>query len=130
MLPRCSIRLIFWRYLPPVLGIRTDSTSPTGVIKGKVRDPLGAAIPNAVIRLFDEGAHNAEGMTKAERNGTFQLSAADGFYDILVSAAGFSPQCARIRVHGGKTAVHNVRLQVDQLTLKERGDSFGRPKKR
>ena len=93
-------------------------------IAGTVRGSQGAAIHNAVIRIFDEGAKNAEGMTTADEHGSFHLKASDGLYDIFVSAPGFSPQCKRLQVKDGRTTTYTLKLRIDPVSLKERGDVF------
>ena len=106
----------------------TDDKSGTG-IAGKIKDPLGAAIPKATIYVI---AHERLGTdtsptqysTTSDRYGAFQLNVSEGFYDAFVSAAGFSPQCKKLRVKQGQLLIYNLRLRVDQLVLKERADTF------
>lgn len=90
-------------------------------VKGIVKDELGAAIENATVFLSTTSIRS----TRTNRNGEFSLAVtADGFYDLFVSAPGFSPTCAKLRVQEHHWLVFIPTLKVDPLTVKLHGDTF------
>jgi vitamin B12 transporter len=60
------------------------------VVRGRVTTPLGAAVPNAQIRLIANG--KVIGITSAGPDGTFEIRTGDaGRFTLLTSAGGFLP---------------------------------------
>jgi hypothetical protein len=60
--------------------------------------------------------------------GQFESEVPPGFYDVFISAMGFSPQCRKMRVKLGQMARYDAKLKADPLVTKELGDRFEAPK--
>ena len=89
----------------------------TADILGTVTDSTGAIIPNASIRLEDNGTHAVRTVT-ANSSGEFDFSLLQpGHYTVTASAPGFQEfRVADIAVNGGDHARADAKLQVGQST--------------
>ena len=89
-----------------------------GTLRGRVLDPLGAAVPNAEVALVRDARTMSETTTNAE--GRFEFAAADaGSYSVHVEASGFEKQdSAPIFVRAGGTASVDVLLQIGSISQK------------
>jgi hypothetical protein len=65
----------------------------------------------------------------SDAKGLFSTELPPGFYDVLISATAFSPDCRKIRIINGSAADFNPRLKVSTLVTKELGDTFSSPTK-
>lgn len=74
-------------------------------ITGKVTESSGAPIPGASVVLKGTG----KGIT-TNTNGEYQLSVADGTYDLIISFVGFSTQTKTVKVSGS-----DVKLDITLL---------------
>jgi Carboxypeptidase regulatory-like domain len=101
------------------------------VLKGLVSDATGAAVQNAYVFIFDDQARittdtkylGREAVTT--RSGAFKVDVEPGFYDVCIFSSGFTPDCQKILVRTqNEEVLHDVRLVVDPLIVKERGDQF------
>ena len=92
--------------------------SAPGTLRGRVLDPLGAAVPNAEVALVRDAKTMSETSTNAE--GRFEFTVPDpGSYTIHVEAAGFEKQdSAPIFVRAGGTASLDVLLQIGSISQK------------
>jgi len=54
-----------------------------------------------------------------DANGSFSAELPSGFYDVLVTATAFSPDCRKIRLNAGQTATFNAKLSVSLIVVKE-----------
>ena len=92
--------------------------SAPGTLRGRVLDPLGAAVPNAEVALVRDAKTMSETSTNAE--GRFEFTMPDpGSYTIHVEAAGFEKQdSAPIFVRAGGTASLDVLLQIGSISQK------------
>ena len=61
---------------------------------------------------------------KTDAKGKFSAEIPEGFYDLFVSSATFSPQCRKIRIKKGDVVTFNPRLSPDPLVIDELGDRF------
>jgi hypothetical protein len=58
--------------------------------------------------------------------GEFAIELPPGFYDVMISANAFSPECHKMRIHANEFALDNVKLKADPLITKELGDIVSR----
>lgn len=101
------------------------------VLSGRVVDSLGAAIQGAYILAYDDQIRIIPNTpfpgksTITAETGNFILDLAPGFYDVCVFSSGFTPACQKLLIKEKNTNVlHNVKLFVDPLVIRERGDHF------
>lgn len=106
--------------------------SSSSKLRGVVTDPEGGAIRGARILLHWDPSGSRVGLTtnvglpedlstEADRRGDFSAEIPPGFYDVFVSAMGFTPDCHKIRIKPGETAIYNARLKADPLVTNELG---------
>lgn len=102
---------------------------------GSARDQNGGAIRDAYVLVHWDPAGSQVGLTDnvgldhdksttSDRMGKFSIELPPGFYDVFVSAMGFSPNCTKIRIKAGKTIAYNSKMRVDRLVENELGDRF------
>lgn len=100
-----------------------------------VVDSEGAAIRGAYVLVHWDASGAETGLKdnvgikhdlaiETDGEGRFSAQLPPGFYDIFVSASAFSPDCRKIRVKQGETAIFETRLKVDPLVSKEIADDF------
>jgi len=104
-------------------------------LKGTIVDSEGAAIRGARILIhWDQsgatvGLRSNVGLEKdltvdTGSKGDFTAELPPGFYDVLVTANGFSPDCRKVRIKFGETTIYDAKLKADPLVTKELGDKF------
>jgi hypothetical protein len=92
-----------------LLCISELSANPQSVITGQVTDSEGAAISNARVFVHWDSSGSTVGLTDnigitqdvivvTDANGSYSASVPSGFYDVFVSAMGFTPSAAKVRV--------------------------------
>jgi len=94
-------------------------------LSGNVVDVQGTAIPNALVmvRWDPIGLDGVKDNTGTRENkiattdefGHFSVELPAGVYDIFVSAAGFSPHCAKITVKTKDGLRYEARLAVSRM---------------
>ena len=99
------------------VAVLSAQTATTGLISGTVSDPSGAGVPTAIVEI----ANVATGVTQQQAaNGVGQYvfpGVAPGEYTLKATAPGFrAASVAGIRVEVTKSYIHDVRLDVGQLT--------------
>src|SRR5215470_5829565 len=84
--------------------------TPTGFIAGVVRDPSGAAVPAAQIKL--ESKSNAVARTvKTSATGDYSFSALPvGVYEVTVDCSGFRQAVRQAAVEAGTTTTTDFTL--------------------
>jgi hypothetical protein len=111
-----------------LLALLNTGTAFSSTIAGTVRDSAGAVVAKAQITVHRDPVGGAKESTDAvvssDKNGQFTLNIAPGFYDLFVSASGFSPECTKVRASETKPAIYMPRLRADPLVVKEFGDIF------
>lgn len=85
-------------------------------LAGRVTDPSGAAIPNALVRAYSADGALA-GETQADSNGFYQFPALpDGNVRLEVQSQGFSTSTLNdVNVSAGQAKQQDVRLQVGSM---------------
>jgi iron complex outermembrane receptor protein/vitamin B12 transporter len=75
----------------------------TNILRGRVTDPIGSAVPNATIAVLRDGQEVTRGNSDAE--GAFRLAVPDGGrYNVRVEAQGFAPQTVKsVLIAGDRT---------------------------
>ena len=87
--------------------------SQTIILKGRVADPQGNALPKASVRLLDRDRVLGEAATSAD--GRFQLPPANfGQFVIKVEASGFRPVTRSVTVRPGITS--DIEISMGQLS--------------
>jgi len=105
-------------------------------ITGTVTDTHGIVLPASLkahvyIRWDASGADiglktnvgtSRDVSPEVDSHGQFGAELPPGFYDVFISAFGFSPTCRKIRVKPGDVVTFDPKLQVDPLVTKELAD--------
>jgi hypothetical protein len=102
-------------------------------LSGAVRDSEGAIISNAhlIVHFDPSGSKRLNGTTAIKEDlisatdsgGRFSLELSPGFYDVFVTAPGFSPYCTKIRLET-KDVTHDVKLVASPIIVNRLGDRF------
>src|SRR5271156_2710953 len=89
----------------------------TGVIRGEVRDPSGALVPNANVTAI-LGGTNTERSATTSADGAFEIPALPvGTYEVIARADGFKKFTAQdVPVSIGHVAVVNITLAIGGST--------------
>jgi len=111
--------------------VRAAQNTPGKVLlQGAVVDAAGIPLTNAqlVVHWDPSGAKAAlktnigiseDRFLKTDTHGNYYAEIPPGFYDILVTAPGFSPTCAKVRLKPDENSKFNAKLQSDPLVTKE-----------
>ena len=102
------------------------------LLQGVVTDSAGNLLTDAqlVVHWDPSGAKNGlttnvgipeDRFLKTDTHGAFYAEIPPGFYDVLVTAPGFSPDCRKIRLQPAQNATFNSKLHPDPLVTKELG---------
>jgi hypothetical protein len=92
-------------------------TMTTGAITGTVKDPSGAAIPGAVIKVTDVGTGTVRTVTTGSSGGYAVTQLIPGNYRVHVEAKGFSTQdIGPVVVAVSQAVALNVTLKVGEVT--------------
>ena len=75
-------------------------------ISGKVTDPTGAPVPDAIVKLKNQNT-GAELWVKADKLGTFKASVPTGLYEVTLDLSDFHFKRSDVAVvHGQPTTIH------------------------
>ena len=109
------ISILLWLLAAIAVGGFAQLT--TTAIHGIVRDPSGAVIPNAVVKLTDTGTHN-ERTTDSGPDGAFVFAALQAAtYRLSVSVSGFQTAVYEsVVVDSGRTTDVSVQMVVGAAT--------------
>jgi carboxypeptidase family protein len=102
------------------------------LLQGVVIDSAGNLLTGAQLVVHWDPSGSKSGLTtnvgipedrflKTDTHGAFYAEIPPGFYDILVTAPGFSPDCRKIRIKPDQNATLNSKLEADPLVSKELG---------
>ena len=120
---------------PNAISVRALPQVPGKVLlQGVVSDSAGNLLTDAQLVVHWDPSGSKTGLTtnvgipedrflKSDTHGAFYAEIPPGFYDILVTAPGFSPDCRKIRLKPDQNAIFNSKLQSDPLVSKELGSS-------
>jgi Carboxypeptidase regulatory-like domain len=99
------------------------AASPQGHLKGTIKDSEGAVIAKAFVLVHPDTSvgRKEDIVLQTDSLGEYSTVLPAGFYDVFVSAGGFSPSSRKVRIHEGKDTVNDTILAVDPLELRERG---------
>jgi carboxypeptidase family protein len=108
------------------------ATGLQSAIAGRIADSEGAAIAGArlLIHWDPSGSVGLPDNFKQDlivvtgHNGEYTATVPSGFYDVFVSAPGFTPAAAKVRIKRGQKTRFAVELKADPLVGKELGDTF------
>jgi hypothetical protein len=98
--------------------------SNLGTLKGHVKDPSGAALAHAIVRLacwtVPAGTKalvaQTEKITYTDTNGNFAMQVTAGVCDVIVSGPAYSPVAKKVKIEAGKDVTFNPNLHFDRLT--------------
>ena len=120
--------------------VASDMAFGDPLFKGEVTDVEGAVIGGAMVMIHWDSAGSTVGLTtnvgmrkdliaKTDDKGSFAVELPPGFYDVFVSATGFTPACRKIRVGAAPGNITPFRLGADPLVSKELGTEYPLPKR-
>jgi hypothetical protein len=100
-----------------VLGITTNAapvnSTAMGSLVGRVVDASeGAAIKYAFV-LVHRGQSQEDVKLSLDSEGRFSVRLAPGFYDVFITADGFTPTCKKLAVTSAKASIFNASLRPD-----------------
>lgn len=102
------------------------------LLQGVITDSAGNVLTDAQLVVHWDPSGSKSGLTtnvgipedrflKSDTHGVFYAEIPPGFYDVLVAAPGFSPDCRKIRLQPAQNATFNSKLHADPLVSKELG---------
>ncbi len=109
--------LVATAILPPIARTEEAPLQRPGraSINGRVVDPTGAVIGDALVRLGQEGTA-FEQTARANAAGEFRFeNLLKGEYQLNTSAAGFSPRQQTVKLNPGESLALEVRLEIQPL---------------
>lgn len=92
----------------------SDSLRAQQKVTGRVVDDAeGAAIPAAHVLIYEQSG-KLSFILRPDSRGVFTtVELPDGYYDVFVGSAGFTPFCKSIWAHEGKSIDLKIRLKPD-----------------
>jgi hypothetical protein len=114
----------------PILLLLTTVPTNASTLSGTVRDSEGAVIAKAqiIIHWDPSGANyylkdnlgiKQDITILSDVMGKFSVELPPGFYDIVVMATSFSPQCDVVRLKDKEAKDYKVKLKVSGIISKE-----------
>jgi hypothetical protein len=102
------------------------SANPQSAITGQITDSEGAVIAKARVLVHLDPVGSTVGLTDnigaaqdisvvTDDSGRYSASVPSGFYDVFVTATGFTPTAAKVRVRQGQRATYSTKLRADPL---------------
>jgi hypothetical protein len=102
-------------------------------VTGTVTDESGAVISGAMILIHWDSAGSKVGLRSnvgikkdlllaTDAKGSVTIELPSGFYDLFVSATGFTPVCRKTRLNGAATSEYRFQLAVDPKVSQELSD--------
>lgn len=94
-----------------LLAAAAVAQTPRGEIAGRVADPSGAVIPDALVRL-EYRATGLENRARTAGDGSFRFAEPPaGDYTLEVTQSGFAPGRRSFRLRSGETVTFDIELQ-------------------
>ena len=114
--------------------VAAQNTPGKVLLQGVITDSAGTLLTDAQLVVHWDPSGSKSGLTtnvgipedrflKSDTHGAFYAEIPPGFYDVLVTAPGFSPDCRKIRLQPAQNATFNSKLHADPLVTKELGSS-------
>jgi hypothetical protein len=125
--------ITFPKKLGVIVLLLSAGAARAGALRGHATDVTGAAVGGAYVFAYDNQKHVAASSSKSgkatttKRDGSFLLDLAPGFHDVCVFSPGFTASCQKILMSSANHSDYEVKLAVDPLVIKERGDNFFTP---
>ena len=105
------------------------TSTKAATLSATVRDSGGAVISKAHVvihwdpsgsnYLKDDSGIKQDITVTTDSNGRFSLDLPAGFYDVFVTAAAFSPHCAKVRLRDKEAKAYEVKLKISPVVVKE-----------
>jgi Carboxypeptidase regulatory-like domain len=103
------------------------------LLQGTVTDSAGNVLSDSQLVVHWDPSGSKSGLAtnvgipedrflKSDTHGAFYAEIPPGFYDVLVTAPGFSPDCRKIRLQPAQNTTFNSKLHADPLVTKELGN--------
>jgi hypothetical protein len=100
------------------LRAQAPPTEKTCDVRGRVADPLGAAISRAFVLVHSSAWVKTTQVTLTD-NGEFSLQLKPGIYAFFADAVGFVPIAKIIDTRSCKPVTLNVKMQVDLAHMED-----------
>src|SRR5829696_1697182 len=99
-----------------VASVQAQTAVGSAAISGYIKDPQGANVPGATVRLYGRD-RSFSLVTATDSRGAYSFkNLAPGEYLVEAEASGFALAPARlVDVERGKTTTHNVNLELSGL---------------
>jgi vitamin B12 transporter len=110
------MKIIFVSILLVLTGIAIQAQTPSAAISGYIKDPQGANVPGATVRIYGR-ERSFSLVTVTDSSGAYSFkNLAPGEYLVEAEASGFALAPAQsIDVERGKTTAHDVTLELSGL---------------
>jgi hypothetical protein len=100
------------------------------LLQGVVTDSAGTMLTDAQLAVHWDPSASTTGLKpnvgiledrflKTDTHGAFYAEIPPGFYDLFVTAPGFSPACKKIRLTPDENATFNTKLHISPLVVTE-----------
>jgi Carboxypeptidase regulatory-like domain len=100
------------------------------LLQGAVTDATGKMLTDAQLIVHWDPIGAKTGLTtnvgipedrflKTDTHGAFYAEIPPGFYDVLITAPGFTPECRKIRLKPNQNQTLNSKLQIDPAVAAE-----------
>lgn len=106
--------MAFAKYILILVFLFSANSLQAGVLKGKVTDSKGTALPYSTI--FIEGTTIG---VSANGNGDFELPVAPGLYKVVCQYVGYQQSVFNLSISGSETITHAFVLKDQSLEMKE-----------
>jgi iron complex outermembrane receptor protein len=84
-----------------------QAQTPSGTVKGTVKDPTGAPVARATVQA-DKGGKG----TSTDENGAYSLALPAGVYQLTISSVGYTPQTVTVTIGAGAVLNQDIGLVV------------------
>jgi hypothetical protein len=102
------------------IGAMADPPGRAAVLKGVVTDSVeGVPIYNAYVLVHKSFGSIGDLRIPVTRDGHFSADLTAGFYDVFVTAIGFSPRCSKLKLEASKVTVYNPQLEMSKIESAE-----------
>src|SRR5690349_5050456 len=89
--------------------------TPTGIVTGNVKDPTGAVVANAKIRITNKDTGLVREVTSGPDGSFSAPSLLAGNYEVRAEATGFRTVAETASVETGSTTTINLAMEVGEI---------------